>query len=403
MTEAEVIQAGRNPADIPEGKVFNEQILELEPVGTNQVNIVWEWNINDHLIQDFDSNKDNYNTDISGNPQLLDINFLNGFDGSANWLHMNSVQYNATLDQIIISSRHLSEIYIIDHSTTTAEASGHTGGMYGKGGDILYRWGNKQAYDRGGIADRTLRGQHYPHWISSGLNDEGKIMIFNNGISISSIDIIDPPSSTDGFYTYDSNGYLPVVAEWQYTDPNEPTDFFSAILSSAQRLPNGNTLICDGDSGYFFEIDTNNNKVWEYINPDSSTGILSQGDTPAIGTNIVFRAIKFPEDYAAFVGKDLTPGDPIELNFDISSCQILSVDEHSISNQVSIYPNPTSNTISLSTDLNIDKVEVFDVYGKLIISRQNQKTLNLKNITSGIYFMKFYSEGKIGNKKFIKQ
>lgn len=407
MTQAEAIQAGRDPSQLEQSKLFNEQIVELEPVmGTDQANIVWEWNINDHLIQDFDNTKDNFGV-IADNEQLLDINYLNSDKSPANWLHINSIQYNATLDQIVMSSRILSEIYIIDHSTTTAEASLHSGGTYGKGGDFLYRWGNLEAYDHGTPNDRTLFGQHYPHWIADGLTDEGKLIIYNNGGArvdaiYSSIDIIDPPVSSPGVYTYDTaSGYLPVVPEWQYTDPDEPTNFFSAILSSGQRLPNGNTLICDGDSGYFFEIDTNNNIVWEYINPDTTNGILTQGDSPSF--NMVFRALRFDETYAAFNGRDLTPGDPIELDFDISSCQILSVDNYSISNQVSIYPNPTSDMISLSTDLNIDKIEVFNVYGKLILSERNKKTISLKNISTGIYFMKFYSDGKFGNKKFIKQ
>ncbi len=57
MTQSEAIAAGRDPSLITEGKVYNEQILELEPVGTNQANVVWEWNIKDHLIQDFDNTK----------------------------------------------------------------------------------------------------------------------------------------------------------------------------------------------------------------------------------------------------------------------------------------------------------------------------------------------------------
>ena len=407
MTQAEAIQAGRDPSQLEDGKLFNEQIVELEPIeGTDQANVVWEWNINDHLIQDFDNTKDNFGV-IADNEQLLDINYLNSDKSPANWLHMNSIQYNATLDQIVMSSRILSEIYIIDHSTTTAEASLHSGGAYGKGGDFLYRWGNLEAYDHGTPNDRTLFGQHYPQWIADGLTDEGKLIIYNNGGAridgvYSSIDIIEPPVSSPGVYTYNTaNGYLPVVPEWEYTDPNDPTNFFSAILSSGQRLPNGNTLICDGDSGYFFEIDPNNNIVWEYINPVTSSGILTQGDSPS--GNLVFRAIRFDETYAAFNGRDLTPGDPIELNFDISGCQILSVDNYSISNQVSIYPNPTSDMISLSTDLTIDKIEVFNVYGKLILAERNKKTISLKNISTGIYFMKFYSDGKFGNKKFIKQ
>ena len=247
--------------------------------------------------------------------------------------------------------------------------------------------------------------QHYPHWIANGLIDAGKIIIYNNGTSSasSSIDIINPPTSSDGFYTYDNNGYQPLVAEWQYIDPNDPTDFFSGIMSSGQRLPNGNTLICDGDSGYFFEIDTNNNKVWEYVNPVTTTEILSQGETPTIGTNIVFRAIRFSEDYSAFTGRDLTPGDPIELNFDINFCNILSVDNYDISNELDLFPNPTSGTITISSNITIDKLEVYDLYGKMIKFNENLKSINIQNLASGMYFVKIYSENKIGTKKIIKK
>ena len=180
MDEAEAIQAGRDPSFLPDSELFNEQILELEPVGSNGANIVWEWNIKNHLIQDFDNTKDNFGV-IADNPQLLNINYLNGLDGSDNWLHVNSMQYNETLDQIVISSRHLSEIWIIDHTTTTSEAESSIGGTYGKGGDLHYRWGNPQSYGQGTSVDRKLFGQHYPHFIKSGLPNEGKIIVFNNG------------------------------------------------------------------------------------------------------------------------------------------------------------------------------------------------------------------------------
>ena len=299
-------------------------------------------------------------------------------------------------------TRIVSEIYIIDHSTTTAEAALHTGGTYGKGGDFLYRWGNPEAYDHGTSTNRILIRQHYPHWIPDGLTDEGKIIIFNNGGDrvYSSIDIIDPPTSAPGVYIYGvTDGYGPINPEWTYTDP-VPTNFFSTILSSAQRLPNGNTLICDGDSGYFFEIDANKSIVWEYVNPDATSGIVSQGDIPSF--NLVFRAHKFSTDYPAFDGKDLSPGDPIELNFDIGSCEILAVSEYDISSQLNVYPNPTSGSFDINTDLPIDKVEIYDVFGKLILTKIKTQNLSIELLASGVYFVKIYSDNKMGTKKIIK-
>ncbi|WAC03597.1 aryl-sulfate sulfotransferase [Lacinutrix neustonica] len=343
----DAIEEGRDATNISEGKLFNEQILELQPIGTNQANIVWEWNIKDHLIQDFDATKNNYGS-VANNPQRLDINFLNNNNPVANWLHINSMQYNENLDQIILSSRKLSEVYIIDHSTSTAEAASSQGGIYGKGGDFLYRWGNPVAYDHETSTYATLDSQHFPHWIPNGLTDAGKIMIFNNGNSsaISSLAIINPETTGQGIYAYDElNGFSPSAIEWTY-EADTPTDFFSAILSSGQRLPNGNTLICDGDSGYFFEIDSNKNTVWEYVNPDTSTGVLNQGDSPAL--NFVFRAHKFPLDYPAFNGRDLTPRVPIEGNPDLSNCTVLSTTEYVVTPvEIKLYPNPVVNDLFL--------------------------------------------------------
>lgn len=59
---------------------------------------------------------------------------------------MNGIDYNPVLDQIALSTHNLNEWYIIDHSTTTAEAATSSGGNSGKGGDLLYRWGNPAAY-----------------------------------------------------------------------------------------------------------------------------------------------------------------------------------------------------------------------------------------------------------------
>jgi len=404
MTEAEAIQAGRNPSDLTQGKLFNEQILELEPTGLNTANVVWEWNVKDHLIQDLDPSKDNHGI-VENNPQLLDINFLGNSAGNANWLHFNSIQYDERLDQIVISSRLLSELYIIDHSTTTAEAASSTGGNRGKGGDFLYRWGNPQAYKRGTADDQKLFGQHYPHFIPDGLDDARKIILFNNGFnrvpSVSQIDIITPPEDSEGVYSYiTGTAYGPTNTDYTYKSAVE-TDFYSRILSSAQRLPNGNTLICDGDDGYFFEMTPNEEIVWEYINPVTPNGILSQGDDSTASPNLTFRVLRYAADYPAFDGRTLTPGAAVEQNPDLTGCLILSTPESELTN-FKIISDPLKNLISITGNASLNKVEIYSTLGQLIQTTK-KRNIDFSNQHSGLYILKLYSNNKITTTKVLKK
>lgn len=406
MPEAEALQAGRNPAFLIDNELYNEQILELEPVGSNQANIVWEWNVKDHLIQDFDNTKDNFGV-VADNPQRIDVNFLNGGDGGDNWLHVNSIQYNEERDQIVISTRTLSEVWIIDHSTTTAEAASSSGGTYGKGGDLLYRWGNPQAYQQGTETDQKLYGQHYPHFIPTGLPNEGKLLIFNNGFqrtpNYSQIDMISVPESSLGVYDYTANtAYAPLTTDYTYTDlSSTPSEFYSAIVSSAQQLPNGNIMVCEGREGRFFELNSNDDIVWEYVNPvNNTTGAISvQGDAPS-PQNLTFRAIKYPLDFPGFDGRDLTPGLPIETNPDLSPCENLSVSEFDES-IVSLHPNPTEGIITINSTSTINKIEVFNMLGSLVAASKNN-SIDLSQRTSGVYFLKIYTNNGITSRKVIR-
>jgi len=316
MTFDEAVQAGRDPNLISSGAVWPEHVIELEPTGTNGGNIVWEWHLKDHLIQDFDPTKDNYGV-VAEHPELLNINYAIG--PGADWIHANAIDYNPVLDQILINSPYLGEFWIIDHSTTTAEAAGHTGGNSGMGGDILYRWGNPEAYDAGSAADRKFYNHHDVEWIAEGLPGAGNLLIFNNGQgrpegAYSSIEEMTTTVDSNGMYPQPAPGVAhgPAEVNWIYT-ADTPTDFYSRFISGSQRLPNGNTLICSGANGVFFEIDSAGNQFWRYVNPVINTGPVVQGTPLTSGENATFRVTRFAPDYPAFSGRDLTPGDPIEI------------------------------------------------------------------------------------------
>jgi hypothetical protein len=308
-------------------------IVEINPFN-NQ--IVWEWHVWDHLVQDIDSLIPNYGN-VSNSPHKMDVNYVSNNNNNpiqGDWLHANSLDYNSDLDQIIINFARTNEFWIIDHSTTTLEAESGIGGYSGKGGDILYRWGNPRTYNMGSISDQIFEFQHDVHWISDGLVDEGRIMIFNNGRQrgFSSIDIIEPPINANNFNNYDITpnlSYGPNNLYWTYSDS---ANFFSHFISGVQRLPNGNTLICSGATGRFFEIEyLTDSLVWEYINPVIQTGPVYQGDVIPIanstpnGTsyqNSTFRAHRYSPNYSAFNNVNLTVGIPIEINPIVSDCDI---------------------------------------------------------------------------------
>ncbi|HWR63431.1 MAG TPA: aryl-sulfate sulfotransferase [Candidatus Thermoplasmatota archaeon] len=273
-TAAECIAAGRNPALLWHDELWPVHIVEVNPTGQTTGDIVWEWHLWDHLIQDFDPSKDNYGV-IKGHPELLDINFA--IDGNKDWIHPNTIHFNPELNQVIICSRFLGEFWIIDHSTTTKDAAKHTGGVHGRGGDFLYRWGNPQSYHAGDANDQKLFGPHDSQWISPGCPGEGHILIFNNGWGrpeepYSSIDEITPPIDIHGNYSFiPGAAYGPENLTWKYT-AQDPYSFNASFISGCERLPNGNTLICDGPLGFFFEVTMDGDMVWSYNNTDPYPG-----------------------------------------------------------------------------------------------------------------------------------
>jgi len=339
-TVDEAIAAGRNPDIIPKAGLWPDWIVELQPQGRDAAEIVWEWHFQDHLVQDFDAGKDNYAV-VADHPELLDVNrgefpepitqeqleqrkaigFASSNDtvdnNGADWLHMNAISYNAELDQIAISAPHLDEIYIIDHSTTTAEARGHTGGRWGKGGDFLYRWGNPANYARGDESDKLLGGQHDLHWIPVGYPGAGNLLVFNNTVpgaepAYSAVLELQTPLTDTGYELSDSGVYGPEGPVWSHV-PDDPMVFFSPFISGAQRLMNGNTLITEGASGRFFEVDTDGNVLWNYMTPYAGYVINPDGTTPQpVGPFVyaIFRSTHIPVDHPAIAGRNLAPIEP---------------------------------------------------------------------------------------------
>ncbi len=242
------------------GEIWAEVIFEIDP---NTDSIIWQWHVWDHLLPEGD--------DAQNYPELIDPNYPT-IRRSADWLHFNSIDYNEALDQILLSSRQLNEIWIIDHNTTTAQAAGGAG-------NLLYRWGNPEAYGESGL--RELYGQHDVEWIDSN-SSSSNILLFNNGHTMIRAYSTVLELDVDIPYSYDEAEIV-----WEYGDSDDEESFFSERISGAQRLENGNTLICSGVEGWFFEVTADGKKVWEFT---------YGGSIPD-----VYRAKRYSRDYSGIL------------------------------------------------------------------------------------------------------
>ena len=254
-----------------------------------------------------DTSLSNYGV-IADHPELQDVNYGNAGSNqgpggpNGDWKHMNAVSYNESLDQIVLSSRHHDEIYIIDHSTTAEEAGGHTGGIYGMGGDYLYRWGNPQTYNRGTNSDHLLSSPHGVNWIPEGYPGEGNLILFNNNYSsnTSAVFEIMTPLNENGTYDIDAGQpYGPDNPVWFHAG-----GFHTQMQGGAFRQPNGNTLVTDCDDAYMFEVTNDHEVVWSH----------DYGG----GQTFIARAQKYTLNYLAGDFPEYTVGD---VNFD----QVLDV------------------------------------------------------------------------------
>jgi len=399
--------------------MWPDKIIEVQPTGATGGTIVWEWHVWDHLVQNVDSTKANYHASIVDHPELLDINYQTSKD----WLHMNGIDYNALLDQIVISSHNLNEMYVIDHSTSTAEAAGHTGGNSGKGGDFLYRWGNPAAYQASG--SQVFDVMHDSHWIPYDCPRGGYLVGYNNdGISSnqSCVDFIDPPYDGYNYQHTSGTAYAPSTYNLRHA-----CNGHNGNMGNSQQLPNGNMMVCIAQSGYIYEIDSAQNIIWS----KSVTGITPHAYRYSAcytaGTQPVAPLITNNEDtlhastsatgYVWYFNGVVIPGATSQeyVPLQNGSYQSQAVDQGGCTSAISfpysyyslsaysqpremllqLYPNPTNGIVKIdgafSFALNYE-VTVTDVVGKVMLNLKNRNSVDLSSFENGLYHFIVYTE-----------
>ena len=409
---AEITAAGYTGNVGNSGK-WPTHFIELEPDGNGSANIVWEWHIWDHLCQDVDPNKPNYVNNISDHPELIDINMIQGGGGggpgggsSGDWFHVNGVDYNEDLDQIAFSSRFASEIYIIDHSTTTAEASSSSGGNSGMGGDILYRWGNPSNYDMPG-SQVIPNAVHDVRWIANdGRPNSGFLQIFNNsGISNgqSTIDGIETPLDPATGYTYLRSPGQP-FAPASYTTRYQCA-YSANGQSASDRMSNGNIYVNasggQGGAGVMYEVDSLGNIIWGPYQAGSQKGFRYECNYPGIialqpymnsATTLCFTSWECDGQ-----GNCFDPGNGNGQYSSLSDCnnECISTSVDYNSNQLVIYPNPARDHLNITYE---GLKEVYNIFGSKLIST-DKNTIDLRYLSSGIYNLRLAER----NITFIKE
>jgi len=370
---AELKPIGSDSATV--NKFTSNKIIELKPVGSDSATVKWEWYAYDHHA---DSGT---GTDSA---QLLDLKY--GYTSShhwgwfsSEWLHSNNLSYNPKLDQIILSINFLSEFIILDHSTTSEEAASHSGGKYGKGGDILYRWGCPSNYGCSGT--QYLHRPHGACWISNympgtrkPLPGAGHVLDLSNE-SEQAYEIALP--GTNGVYTR--------TAKSAY-EPSVPTKTFSPEVGidqgNMQRLPNGNTLIHLGSAGGAAEY-------------DSSGNIVATWTSDEVGTNQIFRID------SAYLGST-----SLDTGYYFNAINTASVNNRRASCGLHVSCSMGKGVAVFTVDGagNNTVFSVFSTDGRAIFRRSavgNVLAWNCGNVARGAYYVQVTSGNKRGAGRFL--
>ena len=383
-------------------ELWTEAVYEIKMLPDNQAEIVWQWQLWDHLVQDHDPDAENYGI-IAASLRRIDLNYREeGTLPAANWVHLNAVDYHAGLDQIVLSSRLFSEVWVIDHSTTTQEARQSVGGRYGKGGDLLYRYGNPATYQ--GNGSRVFNAQHDAQWVNPQAGNSA-LMVFNNeeGPERSAIKKWQPPYREDGSYAVDENGFF---VSSSATIAFEAPWFYSPYMSSSQQLPADHLFICSAGDGRFFEINEQKEIVWEYLNPvNPNGGPAVQGAT--LRFNQIFAARKYALDDPAFSGRDMSGTVPVEINPLPSDCFAPQPFTPNEPLELVFSHNPVSAEVWLTANREEDlPLACFDLLGQLLFTTTlggNGQSLDFSNYPAGIYLLQLQDErGTVVVKQLVK-
>ena len=255
--------------------------------------IVWEWLCSDH-VEEMGFSEAARNA-MSRNPNYRGGSLIEKAPALGDWMHINSMStlgpnkwYDAGdqrfhPDNIIMDGRETNIIFIIDKKT----------------GKIVWQVGPE--YDKSPELKALgwIVGQHHAHMIPRGLPGEGNILVYDNGGWAGYG--MPNPAAPQGVKsaTRDWSRVLefdPVTLKivWQYTPheagfvvPLDANRFYSPFISSAQRLPNGNTLITEGSDGRLFEVTKDHEIVWEFINPYMDNRNM----------NMIYRSYRVPYDW----------------------------------------------------------------------------------------------------------
>jgi hypothetical protein len=280
----------KNPKITDKG-LIDDTIIEV----TWEGDIVWEWICSDHFDEmgfSEDAKNTLYRNPSTGPPDAKDPDP----NADADWNHINSVsllgpnKWHDAGDErfhpenIIWSARHTNIIAIIDK----------------KNGNLVWRLGPEFNATPELRKMKQIIGQHHPHMIPRGLPGAGNILVFDNG-GQAGYGPPNPCAPKGVFYARrDFSRVLefdPTSLEivWQYTPheagflpPGRNDGFYSSFISSAQRMPNGNTLITEGAYGRLLEVTPEHELVWEYINPYF---------TQRNNSNSVYRAYRVPYEW----------------------------------------------------------------------------------------------------------